>query len=117
MPERAATLDILLLMRLRGFFLLALTFPGLFGARNLRAQTGLPAPVYLYPNGAPGALGNGEPDKPRMYPFLPKKRSTSAAVLVIPGGGYEHVAITYEGFQIAAWLNAQGKATPVAKTT
>ena len=95
-------------MRLRGFFLLALTFPGLFGARNLRAQTGLPTPVYLYPNGAPGALGNGEPDKPRMYPFLPKKRSTSAAVLVIPGGGYEHVAITYEGFQIAAWLNAQG---------
>jgi acetyl esterase/lipase len=43
-----------------------------------------------------------------MYPFLPKKRSTSAAVLVIPGGGYEHVAIGHEGFQIAAWLNAQG---------
>ena len=73
-----------------------------------RAQNGLPAPVYLYPNGAPGALGTEEADKPRMYPFLPAKRSTSAAVLVVPGGGYEHVAIGHEGFQLAAWLNAQG---------
>jgi acetyl esterase/lipase len=72
------------------------------------AQLNLPAAVYLYPNGAPGALGNDEADKPRFYPFLPGKRSTSAAVLVIPGGGYEHVAIGHEGFQIAAWLNAQG---------
>jgi len=68
----------------------------------------LPQPVFLYPSGAPGALGNGEADRPRMYPFIPQKRSTSAAILVIPGGGYEHVAIGHEGFQIAAWLSAQG---------
>ena len=43
-----------------------------------------------------------------MYAFLPKTRSTSAAVLVIPGGSYEHVAIGHEGFQLATWLNAQG---------
>jgi acetyl esterase/lipase len=78
--------------------------------RTIHAQAGaaLPPPVFLYPNGAPGSLGNTEIDKPRMYIFLPKKRSTSAAVLVIPGGGYEHVAIGHEGFQIATWLNAQG---------
>ena len=29
-------------------------------------------------------------------------------MLVIPGGGYQHVAIGHEGFQIAAWLNLQG---------
>lgn len=62
----------------------------------------------LWPQGAPGALGDSEADKPRLYPFLPQKRSTSTAVLVIPGGGYEHVAIGHEGFQIAGWLNAQG---------
>ncbi|MGC2162714.1 MAG: alpha/beta hydrolase [Silvibacterium sp.] len=45
-----------------------------------------------------------------MYVFLPKKRSTSAAILVIPGGGYQHVALGHEGFQIAAWLNQQGMA-------
>lgn len=43
-----------------------------------------------------------------MYAFLPKTRSTSTAVLVIPGGGYQMVAIGYEGVQIADWLNAQG---------
>ena len=29
-------------------------------------------------------------------------------MLVIPGGGYQHVAIGHEGVQIAQWLNAQG---------
>lgn len=80
---------------------------------SLHAQqlpSGIPQPVYLWPNGAPGALGTGEANKPRLYPFLPQKRSTSAAVLVIPGGGYEHVAIGHEGMQIAGWLNTQGVA-------
>ena len=84
---------------------------------SLHAQqlpSGIPHPVYLWPagpdgkNAAPGALGNGEADKPRMYAFLPQKRSTSTAVLVIPGGGYQHVAIGHEGVQIAGWLNTQG---------
>ncbi|GGH02690.1 alpha/beta hydrolase [Silvibacterium dinghuense] len=69
---------------------------------------GMPAPIFLYSGSAPGALGNGEADRPRMYVFLPKKRSTSAAFLVVPGGGYQHVAIGHEGIQIALWLNAQG---------
>ncbi|MBT9332454.1 alpha/beta hydrolase [Paracidobacterium acidisoli] len=74
------------------------------------ATAGTPRAIYLWPNGAPGALGDTEVDKPRMYVFLPAKRSTSAAILVIPGGGYAHVAIGHEGFQIAQWLNAQGMA-------
>ncbi len=68
----------------------------------------LPKPIFLWPNGAPGALGDTEADKPRLYPFVPKKKSTTAAVLVIPGGGYQHVAIGHEGFQYALWLNDQG---------
>jgi acetyl esterase/lipase len=75
--------------------------------RPLSAQTP-PPPVFLWPNGAPGALGNAEVDKPRMYIFLPEKRSTSAAILVIPGGGYQGVALGFEGFQAAQWLNQQG---------
>ncbi|MBV8629479.1 MAG: alpha/beta hydrolase [Silvibacterium sp.] len=78
----------------------------------LHAQAGsaIPPPIFLYPNGVPGALGTTEVDKPRMYAFLPQKRSTSTAILVIPGGGYENVAMGHEGFQIATWLNAQGMA-------
>ncbi len=86
-------------------------------AQLLHAQAGaaIPPPIYLYEgglylHGAPGALGDSEADKPRMYAFLPRTRSTSAAVLVIPGGGYEHVAMGHEGFQLATWLNAQGMA-------
>jgi acetyl esterase/lipase len=108
-----ATLDILFFMGFPRSGFLHLVFLAVLSASAARAQSGLPEPVFLYPtttypHGAPGALGDAEADKPRMYPFLPKKRSTSAAVLVIPGGGYEHVAIGHEGFQIAAWLNAQG---------
>ena len=69
---------------------------------------GLPQPVFLWPNGAPGALGSAEADMPRLYPFVPQAKSTTAAVLVIPGGGYTHVAIGHEGFQFARWLNALG---------
>lgn len=68
----------------------------------------MPPAVDLWPNGAPGALGHSEADIPRMYAFLPKVRSTSTAVLVIPGGGYQNVAMGHEGAQIAGWLNAQG---------
>jgi acetyl esterase/lipase len=67
-----------------------------------------PAAIPLWPGAAPGALGDAEADKPRMYPFLPESRSTSTAILVIPGGGYAHVALGYEGFEVARWLNQQG---------
>ncbi len=70
----------------------------------------IPKPIYLYPQGAPGALGQTEADKPRVYPFLPASPTTRAAVLIIPGGGYSHVALGHEGFQYAEWLNAQGVA-------
>ena len=89
---------------------------GMVFAQQQKLPAGIPQPIYLWPNGpdgkngAPGALGQGEADKPRMYAFLPEKRSTSAAVLVIPGGGYQHLAIGYEGVQIAGWLNLQGVA-------
>jgi len=77
-------------------------------ALGQQLPAGMPKPVFLWPNGAPGAMGNGEADKPRMYAFLPATRSTSTAVLVIPGGSYQHVAIGHEGVQVAEWLNAQG---------
>ncbi|HEU4982449.1 MAG TPA: alpha/beta hydrolase [Acidobacteriaceae bacterium] len=89
-------------------FLIALAYV-VVGVHPASAQAAKPpATVFLWPNGAPGALGNSEADKPRMYVFLPEKRSTSAAILVIPGGGYTHVAMGHEGFQVADWLNQQG---------
>ena len=46
-------------------------------ARALEASraANLPAPVLLWENGAPGAKGDSDEDKPAIYPFLPTKES------------------------------------------
>lgn len=95
---------------MRGFFLVlgSMLMGGFLLSRAQTSPPGIPQPIDLWPNGVPGALGHTQADIPRMYAFLPEKRSTSTAVLVIPGGGYQNVAIGHEGVQIAGWLNAQG---------
>jgi acetyl esterase/lipase len=84
----------------------------LFLASALLAQrTGakLPEPVLLWPDGAPGALGAEDGDKPAIAPYLvPAGQGTGSAVVVCPGGGYAHLAVDHEGDQIARWLNSIG---------
>jgi acetyl esterase/lipase len=92
---------------LPAFLWLLCAFPSFSRAQTAPAGT-LPQAIPLYSGAVPGALGDSESDKPRLYPMLPAKPSTSAAVLVIPGGGYQFVAMGYEGFQIGEWLRAQG---------
>jgi len=68
-----------------------------------------PAPEYLWPAGAPGALGEEERDRPSITPFLaPEDRATGAACIVCPGGGYGALMTSYEGDEIAQWLNGIG---------
>ena len=66
-----------------------------------------PAPELLWPNGAPGALGTADEDKPSITPYLAKSPN-STAVIVCPGGGYGALAMDHEGVQIARWLNSLG---------
>lgn len=63
-------------------------------------------PITLWPDGAPGALGTSAKDIPTLTPYLPKKAS-GAAMLLIPGGSYSGI---YEGQAepFALWLNEQG---------
>ncbi len=68
----------------------------------------VPAPAPLYPKAVPGALGQGPADIPLLYTFVPANRTSTASVLILPGGGYQHVALGHEGIQYAQWLNAQG---------
>ncbi len=66
-------------------------------------------PVLLWANGAPGALGTGEADKPCLLPFpASADTATGAGIVVCPGGGYGGLAMDHEGHQVAAWLNANG---------
>lgn len=65
----------------------------------------------LWPDGAPGAQGEEEKDKPQLIIYLPEEsKRTGAAIVVCPGGGYGHLAMDHEGHQIGEWLNSFGVA-------
>jgi len=70
----------------------------------------------LWPNGAPGAKGTADGDKPSITTYLPAKdKANGAAVVIFPGGGYGHLAMDHEGHQIAEWLNSFGVAGFIVK--
>ena len=83
----------------------------LLSASALLAQ---PKPELLYPEGAPGAAGQEDQDKPSITAYLPNQ-SNGQAVVVCPGGGYRGLAMDHEGVQVAQWLNSQGIAAFVLK--
>jgi acetyl esterase/lipase len=66
-----------------------------------------PKTELLWPNGAPGALGDEPKDKPTLIIYLPEKPS-GTGIVVCPGGGYGALAMDHEGHQIARWLNEHG---------
>ncbi len=70
----------------------------------------------LWPNGAPGALGREDADIPTITVYLPRDISANmTAVIVCPGGGYEHLSMNQEGRQVASYLNSLGMASVVLK--
>lgn len=76
-------------------------------------QTILPLPeghvwTPLWPNGAPGQQGNEDIDIPAVSVFLPKTNPTHSLVVVAPGGGYVHLAMKHEGYDVCQWLNDHG---------
>jgi acetyl esterase/lipase len=70
-----------------------------------RAQ--MQTPIPLWPDGAPGALGNSTNDIPTLTPYLCETNATGAALVICPGGGYSHLA-PHEGNDYALWLNEHG---------
>lgn len=46
---------------------------------------------------------------PGMYAFFPSKQENKgAAVIICPGGGYDHLAYVSSGIQLAKWYNTMG---------
>ena len=75
-----------------------------------------PKVELLWPDGAPGAIGNNEADKPSLTIFLaPADKANGAAVVLCPGGGYGGLATDHEGFQVGRWLNSFGVAAFMVK--
>lgn len=74
-----------------------------------------PKTYPLWPDGAPGALGNdagnasNPGDVPTITVFRPDPaKANGASVVVCPGGGYGMLATEHEGKDVADWLNSIG---------
>jgi len=68
-----------------------------------------PKEMLLWPEGAPGALGDEPQDKPKLIAYLPAEdKANGTAIIICPGGGYGHLAMDHEGHQIGRWLNSLG---------
>ena len=97
-----------------------------------QSEAPTPAPVLLWPNGAPGSEGKtadetlrltpqGEHiiasvNRPSITPYLPSRyNATGAAVIVIPGGGHRELWMDHEGYRVGRWLSDHGIAAFVLK--
>jgi acetyl esterase/lipase len=91
-----------------------------------------PAPIKLWPKGAPGSEGNVTPEAvrlnpdgehilsniqdPSILPYLPAAgTATGAAIVVAPGGGHRELWMDHEGYAVAEWLSSHGVAAFVLK--
>jgi len=62
----------------------------------------------LWPDGAPGAGGKKDGDLPELIFTRVASDLPTAAVVILPGGGYHGHAMGHEGYQFADWFAAMG---------
>jgi acetyl esterase/lipase len=106
-------------VRLLGIPLICLALTGAGHSQSASEKLNLvaePQTIPLWENGAPGALGNDDSDKPTLTIYLTLHPAESqTAVIVFPGGGYGMLASNHEGRQVANWFNALGVTAFVVK--
>lgn len=104
-----------------------LTIPLVAMATTLSAQTVIPLYKNKIPNSIPGPnqekIDTSSSDnitrisnvsEPTLTVFLPSK-GNGTAVIICPGGGYGILAVSHEGYDVAAELNKAGIAAFVLK--
>ena len=65
--------------------------------------------ILLWPNEAPGAVGNEDADRPDLEVYMPSPaKAAGTAVIICPGGGYVQLDMVHEGRETAEWLNSLG---------
>src|ERR1700712_5262136 len=109
-------------MKLEKLFLIALLLPGTLLAADA------PQTIPLWPNGAPGFESRKDiPEEaasywvkninnPSLTVFLPpKEKTTGAAVVICPGGGFRELVFGAEGVDPAKYFNNLGVAAFVLK--
>jgi len=84
----------------------------------LWAGGGFTAPTVekLWTGFVPDSLGQTDADTPTLTVFLPPRwRRSGAGMVICPGGAYKLLMSSYEGDDIARWLNSFGVAGFVLK--
>ncbi len=96
-----------MLRSLTKIFVCAVLFLG--AGATIHAQSAAPQIVLLWPDGAPGAMGNEDADKPwlTIFPASGAER-VPTAVIICPGGSYLRLSMDKEGSDVAKWLNERG---------
>ena len=62
----------------------------------------------LWPDGAPGATGDADADRPGLWVYPAAGQSSGTAIIICPGGGYGIHAVDHEGVQPARFFNRMG---------
>ena len=71
--------------------------------------------LNLWQGNAPGNNGDAA-DTAKVRVYLPaSKEATGRAVVICPGGGYQHLAMNHEGYEWGAFFNNMGIAAVVLK--
>ncbi len=87
-------------------FALALCFVTL--TSTLFGQAPERTTLPLWPDVPPGTTANGEGDRPSLILTKVASDSPTAAVVILPGGGYHGHAMDHEGVQFADWFHSLG---------
>ena len=77
-------------------------------ATRTAPPTGFTESIVLWPAGAPLAQGTTEGDIPKLFTYPAAGAGPHSAVIVMPGGGYNHLVMEQEGSAEARWLVAHG---------
>lgn len=106
-------------MKIKSLLVSMFLFSTLFGS----AQE--PINIDLWPQGLPNTNGIDQTQpfddakqnfKPSIRVFLPKAaKANGMAVVILPGGGYSHLAMDHEGYDWAPFFNEKGIAVVVLK--
>ena len=75
-----------------------------------------PQTILLWPNGAPGAQGTDDRDKPALTIYMPPNTTgPMTAVIIAPGGSYARLSMNLEGRAPANYFNTLGIAAFVLR--
>lgn len=72
-----------------------------------------PEEMLLWPGGAPHAGGQAPEDQPRLQLYRVTAARPTAAIVILPGGGYRTLALGHEGEEIARYFNRLGMTAAV----